>query len=46
MGEHAESMVKNKNTLSEVREVIKLNPEFGSAFKDSMSAPILAVSRL
>lgn len=45
MGDHAESLVKNKNTLSEFREAIKRNPELASIFKDSMSVPILPVSR-
>ena len=40
MGDHA-----NKNTLGELREVIKKHSELGDAYKDSMSVPLIAVSK-
>lgn len=45
MGDHAESMVKNKNTLAELREVIRNNSDLCSAYKDSMSAPLITVGQ-
>ena len=45
MGDHAESLVKNKNTLRELREVIKNNSEMGSAFKVSMSVPLITIGK-
>ena len=45
MGDHAESLIENKNTLTELREAIKNNSELESAFKDSMSVPLIAVGK-
>ena len=40
-----EQLLKNKSTLSEVREVIEKNPDLASSLQDSMSAPLIALSR-
>ena len=45
MGDHAESLVKNKNTLSQLRELIKNNSELGSAFKDSMAVRLIRIGK-
>ena len=38
-----ESLVKNKNTLSEVRAEIAKKPELGDALQDAMASPMIAI---
>ena len=39
MADRFERLVKNKNSLADVREAIKMNTDLGPALLDSMSAP-------
>ena len=41
MADHFERLVKNKNSLAEVRETIKMNTDLGPALLDSLSAPLV-----
>ena len=45
MADHFERLVKNKNSLAEVREAIRMNADLGPALLDSMSAPLITVSQ-
>ena len=40
-----EQLVKNRNSLAEIREAIQSHPELCGALQDSMSAPLTAVGR-
>ena len=44
MTDSLEQLVKNKTTMSEVREAIEKNSDLASALQDSMSAPLVALS--
>ena len=45
MADHFERLIKNKNSLAEVREAVRVNPDLGPALLDSMSAPLVTVSQ-
>ena len=45
MADHFERLVKNKNSLADVREAIKMNTDLGPALLDSMSVPLVTVSQ-
>ncbi len=38
-----EKIVKNKNTLCDLRQTVKDTPDLGDALRDSMSGPILSI---
>ena len=45
MADHFERLIKNKNSLADIRQAINVTPDLGPALLDSMSAPLVTVSQ-